>query len=76
MIMPDKNIKLSYSIFGIGSIILNSLYRSKTISSLWEEVKKYKEINNFEKFVLALDFLFSLNLINLDNGLIRRVKND
>ena len=76
MIIPDKNIKLSYSLLGIGSILLTNLSRAKTVSTIWENVKKYDEVNNFEKFVLAMDLLFSLNLITFDNGLIRRVKND
>jgi len=76
MIMPNKNIKLSYSLLGIGSILLTNLSRPKTVSTIWENVKKYDEVNNFEKFVLAMDLLFSLNLIIFDDGLIRRIKND
>lgn len=75
MILPNKNIKLSYSLIGIGSILLNELSRAKTLNALWEKVKKYNEVNNFEKFILTLDLLFILNLITQENGLIRRVEN-
>ncbi len=75
MIIPNKNIKLSYSLIGVGSILLNELSRAKTVSALWEKVKKHNEVNNFEKFILTMDLLFSLNLITLENGLIRRAEN-
>lgn len=76
MIMPDKNIRLSYSLLGVGSLLLKNLSRPKSVSALWDSLKKYNEINSFEKFVLSLDVLFSLNLIILDDGLLRRIKND
>jgi hypothetical protein len=71
MIMPDKNIVLQYSILGSGSIVLKELKRPETISSLWEKIKERREIQSFEKFVLTMDFLYALNIIEYNNGLIR-----
>ena len=76
MILPDKSITLSYSLVGIGSHILNELAISQTISSLWERVKNHEEINTFEKFVLSLDFLYAIGLIDLKDGIVRRNKYD
>lgn len=76
MILPDKSITLSYSLVGIGSHILNELTISQTISSLWERVKNHEEINTFEKFVLSLDFLYTIGLIELKDGIVRRIKYD
>ncbi len=76
MIKPNKTIKLSYSIIGVGALILPRLAYPQSVSALWNKLKKYKEITSFEKFVLTLDFLFMCNLIKFDNGLIMRVKND
>ncbi len=70
MILPDKNILLQYSILGSGANILKVLSKPETISSLWEKLKNKKEIQSFEKFVLTLDFLYAMNLIDLNNGLI------
>lgn len=70
MIMPDKNIMLQYSIIGAGSIILKELNRPETVSSLWEKLKKRREIQSFEKFVLTMDFLFALNIIDITKGLV------
>lgn len=76
MIKPNKTIKLSYSIIGVGALILPRLTYPIPVSSLWNKLKKYKEITSFEKFVVTLDFLFMCNLIEFKDGLISRVKND
>jgi hypothetical protein len=70
MILPDKNIVLQYSILGSGGIILKELHKPETISSLWEKIKKHKQIQSFEKFVLTMDFLFALDVIEITNGLV------
>ncbi len=76
MILPDKNIRLENSLFGMGAHILSELSGSDTVSSLWEKVKTGTPINSFEKFVLTLDFLFLLNLIKLQEGILIRVTHD
>lgn len=73
MIMPDKNIRLGNSLLGMGAHILSQLQASETVSSLWEKVKTNTAINSYEKFVLTLDFLFMLNLIDLQKGIIVKV---
>ena len=70
MILPNKNIILQYSILGAGANILNELKKAETVSSLWEKSKEKKEIQSFEKFILTLDFLFAVNIIELNDGLI------
>ena len=73
MIIPNKNIRLRNSLLGMGTQILSELYTSETVSSLWEKIKKSKEINSFEKFILTLDFLFIMNLIKFEDGVILKV---
>lgn len=65
MILPNKNIGLSDSLLGLGASILNDFEMNQTLSSLWERVKNSKDEINFEKFVLVIDFLFMLDLIQL-----------
>lgn len=73
MILPDKSITLSNSLIGIGSLVLIELTVPHTVSSLWEKVrKKYLEVKTFERFVLTLDLLYSLGLIELEDGIIKR----
>jgi len=73
MILPDKNISLEYSILGVGTKILQGLNTPQTISALWEKVRKCKEINTYDKLVLALDFLYTVGLVELSQGVIRKV---
>ena len=72
MILPNKNIILSNSLLGLGLIVLNCLDRKETVSSLWSKTRGDK-INTFGKFVLVLDFLFTLRLIDVADNLITKV---
>ncbi len=74
MIIPDKNIRLQNSLLGMGAIILSEIKGTETISSLWEKSKTKKEINSFEKFILTIDFLFMLELIELKRGVVEKVR--
>ena len=73
MIVPNKNIRLQNSLLGMGAQILPQLYTTQTVSSLWEKMKSSKEINSYDKFVLTMDLLFMLNLIELKDGIIQKV---
>jgi hypothetical protein len=72
MILPDKFVKLSGSMIGIGALILPKLDTDNTVSSLWNEVRLIPGISNYEVFILALDFLFVIGLIEFNDGLLRR----
>ena len=72
MILPDKNIKLEYSLLNCGALVLESLEVPLTISALWEKLKEQKLFVGYEKFILTIDFLYMINGIENENGLIRR----
>ena len=72
MILPDKNIKLEYSLLNCGALVLESLEVPLTISALWEKLKEQKVFVGYEKFILTIDFLYMKNGIENENGLIRR----
>lgn len=72
MILPDKNIKLEYSLLSCGALVLESLEVPLTISALWEKLKEQKVFVGYEKFILTIDFLYMINSIENENGLIRR----
>jgi hypothetical protein len=74
MILPDKYIKPQNSILNLGGILLNSLGNGQTVTLLWEKAKQSPDIKNFERFTLALDFLFTLGLVDFEEGLVVRVK--
>lgn len=71
MILPDKNIKLEYSLLNCGALVLESLEVPLTISALWEKLKEQKVFVGYEKFILTIDFLYMINGIENENGLIR-----
>lgn len=73
MIIPNKNIRLQNSFLGMGTVILGILSNPQTVSSLWEKVKIDSEINSFDKYVLTLDFLYMLGLLEINDGIIRKV---
>lgn len=70
MLMPDKTMTLDNAIVGIGGVILKALGPNDTVSSLWSKVKRDKEIT-FDRFSLALDFLYIIKAISYIDGLIQ-----
>lgn len=76
MILPDKNIKLEYSLLNCGAIILKEATTPQTLSCLWQQVKHHEPLVNYERFILTLDFLYLIKAIDLNNGLILRCRND
>jgi hypothetical protein len=74
--MPDKNIRVEYSLLYCGSAVLKSFYTADTISSLWEKFKNTNKYWTFEKFILTLDYLYTIGAIALKDGLIVRCNHD
>lgn len=74
MILPTKHISPDNSLLGVGATILQNLRREQTSVRLWEQVRAMPNIGNYERFILALDLLFALDAISLEEGLIRRNK--
>ena len=69
MLMPDKHIKFSESLFGLGGFVLENLSGPQTIDDLWEEFcrarnrEAYPSPHSFENLVLAVDVLFAIGAI-------------
>ena len=73
MIMPTKYLKEDKAIIGVGGILLQSIDNRKNLSNLWEDTKKDHTDITFERFILALDFLYLLGLIKVEHNDILRV---
>jgi hypothetical protein len=65
----------------VGAKVIQILTEPKTVSRIWNEIKK--DVDNernyltYEWFILALDLLYLLNIIELDRGLIwKKVNHD
>ena len=76
MILPDKNIKLEYSLLGCGAALLLEINEPQTLSLLWDKVKKHDGLISYEKFLLTLDYLYMIKAIILKYGMIARYDND
>ena len=73
IILPDKTIRVGFSVVGVGAILLQNIDSVETVSSLWSKVKVYEEIGTFEKFIAALVLLYSSGAILYNNGVIEKV---
>lgn len=73
MIMPNKYLREDEALIGFGSVVLGHLKTGRYLSDLWEDVKSFESVGNFERFILALDMLFLLGLIEFENNKIRKV---
>lgn len=80
MLMPDKHIRFSESLLGLGSYVLDSLSAPQTIDDLWEGFGKarkagtYPAPHTFENLVFAVDILFAIGAVTEENhsGVLRR----
>jgi hypothetical protein len=80
MILPTKHLRPERAILTVGAEVLKLLTEPKTVSRLWDELKRVMDERsstrkvNYDWFVLTLDFLYMLGAIEMDQGRIRRTK--
>jgi hypothetical protein len=73
VILPTKHIPEDKTLLGIGALLLSNLSEDHTVSSLWETARKYPTVGTFDRYVLALDLLHLLGVIDLhEDGLLAR----
>ena len=73
-LLPDKHIPTKRSLVGIGSLLLERLETTSSVSSLWDEIKDEQTIGSFDNFVLALDYLYAIGAIDYEQGILTRTK--
>ncbi|WP_400217501.1 ABC-three component system middle component 6 [Methanobrevibacter smithii] len=70
--MPNKCLKQEDTLLGSSAVIFNNLNDKQTLSELWDKVKQEEAIYNFERFILSLDMLYLLGIIDFnENSLIK-----
>jgi len=72
MILPTKHVRLSNSLLGVSAEMLKRINRGTTITSLWNDVRLLPEVRTFERFTLSLDLLYSMGVVEFEDGLLRR----
>ena len=71
MILPGKHLPEAHSLLGVGAVLLGHMDgHDHTVSSLWEIVRRDRSIGTFGRFVLALDLLYVLNAVTLEDGVL------
>lgn len=79
MILPSKHLSRDRALLTVGARILKILSKPKTISALWEELQRNATGRNdapplrYDGFVLALDILFLIGAIGIQEGHLTRV---
>ncbi len=76
MILPTKGLAADRALLSVGAEILRRLDRPKTVSRLWDQVRRRQssllESVPYEWFLLALDLLYLWDAVNFEDGQIRR----
>lgn len=73
MILPNKHLLSQDSLIGVGGLLLTKIDSAGiTVSKLWEGVRDRREIGNYDRFILALDTLFLLGYLNMENGILTK----
>ena len=68
MILPTKHLPLERTLLAAGAQLVRRLERPLTVSSLWDDVREDVAFPSFDHLVLALDVLFALGLVTLEDG--------
>jgi hypothetical protein len=72
MILPTKHIPLRMSCLAAAARLLETLNDPQSVSELWYTVREAPEVATYDRFVLTLDLLYSLGLVELEEGLLKR----
>ena len=78
MLMPTKHLSLENSLIGVGAQVLELLPTEKTVSRLFFDLQTLREEREmstiqFGWYLLALDFLYVLGAVRLQDGLLRKL---
>lgn len=78
MILPTKHLPQERALLAVGADILRLLGEPKTVSRLWDQLKKARTSQpvssalTYDWFVLGIDLLFAVEAIDIERGRIRK----
>lgn len=82
MITPTKGIAPDRALLAVAAQIVLQLERPLTVSQTWSRLREWRRMNehpaplSFGWFVLALDILYTLGVLELDEDLLTVVRTD
>jgi len=74
MIMPTKYQREDEVLIGLGASLMRNIPSEISLSELWENSKNMYNVGTYERFILALDMLFIMGLINFEDNKIVRIE--
>jgi hypothetical protein len=77
VILPSKHLGADRALITVGAELLALLREPKTVSRLWIDLKSRRADTvpiMYDWFVLGLDMLFALGLIEFERGRVARVE--
>jgi len=79
VILPSKHLSQERALLTVGGRILQELHYPLTVSALWEELNRHPRNPphstpslGYDGFVLALDLLYCIGAIEIEDGLLTR----
>ena len=73
MILPSKHLSEDRALITIGAEVLQQLGEPKTVSRLWTELKRGNDAAiTYDWFVLGLDLLYAIGLVEFSRGRVAR----
>jgi hypothetical protein len=73
MILPSKHIPTKQTLLGVGAVLLQNMSEPRTVSALWEIVRGNAVVGTFDRYVLAMDLLHVLGVVQIhSDGLLTR----
>lgn len=80
MILPTKHLREDRTLLAIGAHLLRLLGQSKTVSRLWDDLQRRGAEDEasatvtYDWFILSLDLLYTLGLVEFERGRISRTR--
>jgi hypothetical protein len=75
MILPSKHIPQERALLTIVAALLKHLDRPKTVSGIWEDMRRSLSVN-YDWFVLSIDLLYTIEAIEIRDGLLFRMASE
>lgn len=75
MILPSKHLAQDRALLTVGADVLKLLTMAKTVSRLWTDFKMARGEHlavTYDWFILAIDVLFALGIVEFERGLVTR----
>ena len=72
MILPTKHIRIAESLVGLGGFILSVIKQPMPLEQIWQEYqkqsksKKFPAQHSFDNLILAIDYLYMIDAIDLN----------